>query len=104
MNRTIVKSPSFFSHFLSSWWWAGLFLLLCWAIYAKGMQKKKEIFSQLDNKIKTLEQERSTAHLKNEDLLAQINSQSDPAWIELLMMKKLGVVPEGQTKVYFEKE
>lgn len=68
------------------------------------MQKKKEIFFQLDSKIKHLEHQRELATQKREDLTLQIESQSDPAWIEMLLMKKLGVVPEGQVKVYFERE
>jgi hypothetical protein len=31
----------------------------------------------------------------------QINSQSDLAWIELTLMKGLGVAPEDSQKVYF---
>ena len=86
------------------WWWTMLFVVICWGIYAKGMQKKREIFFQLDSKIKHLEHERLAALQKREDLKIQIESQGDPAWIEMLLMKKLGVVPEGQVKVYFERE
>ncbi len=81
-----------------------LFVALCWALYAKSMQKKKEIFFQLDSKIKHLELQRLAAMQKREDLNLRIDSQSDPAWIEMLLMKKLGVVPKGQVKVYFERE
>lgn len=35
------------------------------------------------------------------DLEMQITSQSDRAWIELLLMKKLGLVPEGYQKITF---
>jgi hypothetical protein len=90
--------------FIHHWWWTMLFVAICWGVYAKGMQKKKEIFFQLDSKIKHLEVERLAALQKREDLKLQIESQSDPAWIEMLLMKKLGVVPEGQVKVYFERE
>ena len=41
---------------------------------------------------------------EKEDLKLQINSQKDPAWIELTLMKGLGLVPEGQLKVYFTKD
>ena len=40
---------------------------------------------------------------KQKGLLRQINSQNDPAWIELMLMKEMGLVPEGQTKVFFTK-
>lgn len=41
------------------------------------------------------------ARLLQEDLLREIASQNDPSWIELVLMDKLGLVPEGQTKVHF---
>lgn len=34
--------------------------------------------------------------------MLEINSQSDPAWVELMLMKNLGLVPEGQIKVFFD--
>lgn len=104
MDRVISKKSSFFSVFLQRWWWTLLFALLCYGIYATGMEKKKKIFYQLEDKIKNLEQARASALLKREELEMEIESQMDPAWIEMLLMKKLGVVPEGQVKVYFEKE
>lgn len=107
MNQTFAKHskrhPSFIK-FLMNWGWPLLFILLCWTLYAKGIQEKKEIFAGLSQKINHLEIERGAAFAKQEDLLLQIESQKDPAWIEMLMMKKLGVVPEGQVKVYFERE
>lgn len=32
----------------------------------------------------------------------EIHSQSDPLWIQLALMKGLGLVPEGQRKVLFQ--
>jgi hypothetical protein len=37
-----------------------------------------------------------------EKLLLTINSQSDPAWIELVLFRELGLVPEGAAKVWFK--
>jgi len=36
-----------------------------------------------------------------EELRAQIQSQSDPAWVEMILMRELGVVPEGWLKIHF---
>ena len=41
---------------------------------------------------------------ERDELQLQVDSQDDPAWIEMLLKQKLGVVPEGQTKVYFTNE
>ena len=36
-----------------------------------------------------------------EELKREIESQNDQSWIELVLMQKLGLVPEGQKKVHF---
>jgi hypothetical protein len=87
-----------------SFWWVFLFLLVGWGLYAKGMEKKRTLSLQLKSKIAQLESQRLCALQKGEELRLQIESQSDPAWVEMVLKKKLGVVPEGQIKVYFETE
>lgn len=37
-------------------------------------------------------------------LQVRVHDQQDPQWIELILMQKLGLIPKGYTKVYFEKE
>lgn len=76
----------------------------CLAVYAQGMNKKSLASLDLKQRIEKLEWEREFASKQQEDLKLQIDSQSDPAWIEMTLMKQLGVVPEGQMKVYFKKD
>lgn len=85
-------------------WWTILLLLFCYGFYLHGMQKKKELYCDLKEKIDLLENQLMVARETREDLLLQIDSQSDPAWIEILLKKHLGMVPFGQTKVYFDAE
>jgi len=66
------------------------------------MHKKKQMHLTLKAKVEVLENQLCAALEKREDLLLQINSQSDPAWTEILLKKHLGMVPSGQTKVYFK--
>ena len=87
--------------FVFSFWWVILFILLCFVLYEQGIKERDREFLKLSEHLKSLQQEREVAMTLKEDLLLQINSQSDPAWVELLLMKGLGVVPEGQTKVFF---
>jgi hypothetical protein len=48
-------------------------------------------------------QKEKCAALQNRELLQlQIVSQSDPSWIEMILMRDLGVVPEGWLKVHFK--
>jgi hypothetical protein len=49
-----------------------------------------------------LQVEKEELLLQREELLLNIQSQSDSTWVELILMKRLGLVPEGKTKVYFD--
>lgn len=97
------KGASLYIFFLRCWW-AILLILFCYAFYLHGMHKKKEMYTTLKGKVELLEEQLSTAIEKREDLRLQIASQSDPAWTEMLLKKHLGMVPFGQTKVYFEEQ
>lgn len=96
--------PKTFESFLSEWWWMLLFFALCYLLYSHGIEKKKGAVRELKARLFALEEEKKHALEEREDLLLQINSQSDPSWIQMTLMKGLGMVPEGQVKVYFKKE
>lgn len=93
----------FYSFFFRCWWTI-LFILFCYGFYLHGMHKKKELYNELKQSVDLLEHQLYSAIEQREDLILQIDSQNDPSWIELLIKKQLGMVPFGQTKVYFEKE
>lgn len=82
-------------------WWALVFIFICGAVYINSASKKNEILMTLDQRLDALDCEKASLIEEKEDLLLQINSQSDPNWIQLTLMKGLGLVPEGQLKVYF---
>ncbi|MGC1879065.1 MAG: hypothetical protein WA347_06015 [Rhabdochlamydiaceae bacterium] len=83
-------------------WWVVLFISICGLIYFNSISKKNGILATLDRHLGELNCEKTSLLQKKEDLLLQIDSQSDPAWIQLTLMKGLGLVPEGQLKVYFQ--
>ena len=64
-------------------------------------KRNKDIYDLKFKYSSFLKQKDLIAREKN-DLDLKINSQSDPAWIELVLMKELGVVPEGKIKVHFK--
>jgi len=99
----LSRRNSLYTFFLRCWWTI-LILLLSYAFYLHGMHKKKQMHATLRAKAELLESQLCAAVEKREDLLLQINSQSDPAWTEMLLKKHLGMVPSGQTKVYFQEE
>ncbi len=83
-------------------WWVFLFIALCFGIYSHAMQKKRDVIHSLEGYLAELNSEKESLLRERDDLLLNINSQSDPAWIELTLKKGLGLVPEGQVKVYFQ--
>jgi hypothetical protein len=85
-------------------WWMWVVIVFCYLFYSHGIRKKNEQQADLQARLTGLESMQLLALQEREDLLLQINSQSDPDWIELTLKKGLGVVPEGQVKVYFKKE
>lgn len=85
-------------------WWVILFLVLCYMIYEQGMKKRNAEFAKLYEQFKQLQRDKQQSIVTQKELLLKINSESDPAWMELTLMKGLGLVPEGQTKVLFTKE
>lgn len=88
-------------NFITQSWWVILFISICSIVYSHASHKKNEVVAILDNQLGTLMNEKDALLQEKEDLLLQINSQSDPAWIQLTLMKGLGLVPDGQLKVYF---
>ena len=85
-------------------WWLFLFFCFVFIVYQQSVKNKnKEIFEN-NNKIALLEKQKQSACKENEDLNLMVNSLSDPAWIEIILMRDLGVVPEGKLKVHFTTE
>lgn len=90
-DRLILKS-----------WWVILFILACYMAYERGIRKTQGQYEQLVKQHQELQAELRASLTLQEELILQINSQSDPAWVELTLMKGLGLVPEGQTKIFFK--
>jgi hypothetical protein len=93
--------PDYLGNTLINWWWVVLFILICLMAYEHSANNKNKESIFLLVQLKELQVEKENALMVHDELLRQINSQSDPAWIELSLMKVLGLTPEGQTKVFF---
>ncbi len=83
--------------------WLCVFWTVCFSCYAHGMHKKSRMCLDLREKIADLEALKLSAQKEGENLALQIASQTDPDWIEMVLKRQLGVVPEGQRKVYFKR-
>jgi hypothetical protein len=84
--------------------WLFLISSGCFFLYCTAMHKKSKFLQELKDIIWELEQEKRVSLEEREDLVLQINSRGDDAWIEMTLKKRLGMVPEGQMKVYFKKD
>jgi len=65
-------------------------------------KKRNKAIFEMKNKHDSLKKEKLFAVQTKDDLYLRLLSQSDPAWIEMILMKELGVVPKNQMKVHFK--
>ncbi|HLB53179.1 MAG TPA: hypothetical protein VJK48_05690 [Chlamydiales bacterium] len=91
-----MKSFSF-----REWWWVALSLFCLFFFYPIAMQSKKKEMERLSFQLQEKKVEKLSVLAEREDLQLQINSQNDPNWIEMLLIRDLGMVPEGWLKVHF---
>lgn len=89
-------------HFFSNWWVIGC-CVLCLIGYIEGIKSRSLMAQELKFKISEIEREIAFASQENEELSLQLASRDDPAWIELVLLKQVGVVPDGFLKVHFTK-
>lgn len=87
--------------FCKRWYWVLIFCLVTGLFYSQSMRKKKQAFEGYCFRLQEMEKEKCLAVLEKEYLQLKIASQDDPAWIEMILMRDLGVVPEGYLKVHF---
>ena len=82
-------------------WWAILFFLICFLAYDQAVKRRVREENTLRQRLHERTLSKQVAIATQEELKLEIASQPDESWIELTLMQKLGLVPEGQTKVYF---
>ena len=84
------------------YWWVAAFILISYLIYSYSLQYKNTLQSSLQETVLKLEMKKNLALQQKEELLLKLSSFSDSEWIELVLMQKLGVVPEGKIKIHFQ--
>ncbi len=97
------KASSLVEIFRANWWMVTFLSIL--AVFSwQSMRKKQLIAGELRERLDAVMDEKRLAIQERDDLILQIRSQDDPQWVELVLMRRLGLVPEGQVKVYFDKQ
>jgi hypothetical protein len=102
MKIVAKKRSRLFEELILKSWWTILFFLLCYFVYDQGMRRRHAEEDALIKKASDFVVEKERALKHQEDLKLQLMSQDDSAWIEMVLMKNLGLVPEGQRKVCFK--
>jgi hypothetical protein len=97
MNALHKLANQVFFHF----WWVIAFIIACSILFEQSLKEKSHIYQELTEQLTQLQKAKAEAIVQQHDLLLQINSQNDPAWIELTLIRELGLIPEGQQKIYF---
>src|SRR5437867_1248237 len=66
--------------------WVILFIAMAGGLYCHGMSEKEATYMDLQTRMGCAQNELRFASAEREELLRQIQSQSDPEWIELILM------------------
>jgi hypothetical protein len=103
--HTTIRHPQIVQRsWLHHYWWVLAFAALCGVLYLHGVRQKNIAYFEMTGRLQTLEKEKALALAQQEELLLQIQSQSDPAWVEMILKRNLCLVPESQTKFYFRQD
>lgn len=86
---------------MKHYWWTICFGLISLILFEQAMKRRNQDYALLLERKQYWQKEKEQALLLQEKLLQQVNSESDPDWIELILMKQLGLNPEGYVKVFF---
>lgn len=102
MDPTEIKHHSrLYEEIVLKSWWLILFFLVCFFIYDRASYVREKEEKSLLKKEEALFLRQKKAVKLNEELRQEQQWLNDPAYIEMILMKSLGLVPEGQTKVIF---
>jgi hypothetical protein len=84
-------------------WWVVVFSAISLAFYFQAAHSRAIAMSELSGRLQEMETAKQMAAEQQEELTSQLVSQTDPAWIEMVLMKELGMVPDGWVKIHFQK-
>lgn len=83
-------------------WWVWTFAIVAFGLYEQGAMKLEREIVLLEKEADSLKAKIKDESRLQQELRLQVTSQNDPRWIELVLIRALGVIPEGTTKVYYQ--
>ncbi len=83
--------------------WVMFFIFICLMVYESNLKHYRHDLKSLQTKVAGLVKEKQEAKALNESLKLKVSSHDDPAWVNLVLMEELGLVPDGQRKIIFKK-
>ncbi|MCH9632587.1 MAG: Cell division protein FtsL [Chlamydiae bacterium] len=82
-------------------WWVYAFILLNILVFGIALKQANHKYLRLKRTYTELHQSKQRLQRDKKHLSFQINSLEDQKSVELILKKELGLVSDGQTKVYF---
>lgn len=86
---------------LREYGWVVLFALICYGLYYRIHLHNAEELHLLKTMHAHLLHEKRQAYQVKAELTLHWQSEADPKWRELVLMRELGVVPKGFKKIVF---
>src|SRR5690349_17610673 len=101
MQQTEKTRSRLFEELILKSWWLILFLFLSTFAYEQASIHKQNEKTRLLTELESIKKSILVAQAEQDELLLQIESRDDSRWIEMVLMKRLGLVPEGAIKIHF---
>lgn len=96
-RRQIAGTPIFNNYFFLSF----LFISLVAVMTEQTVHSLLVQYRALDAHLERIKEQLKEEQQLQAALLQEQNSQSDPAWVELVLKRELGLVSEKETKIIF---
>lgn len=85
-------------------WWVYAFILLNIIGFSFGFKQLDAKAHELSVSITMMQNAKLLQEKRQEDLFFKLKSLEDPKSVEMILKKELGMVPEGQKKIYFSEQ
>lgn len=88
---------------LKSSWWLALLAAFLLIAHERGVVDQNRRMEAVSEQLSQLNKRREELACEQRYLQAQLTHGADPAWMERVLMKHLGLAPKGYRRVHFER-